>query len=186
MPELEDFMINIHKLLIFSYLLLLPLYGEIERVEIFWGQGSCKENCAKQLKVKLDDLPESESAVISIVSNMASLKWNQNEPFSYDAVKKPFQQMGIGIDHIRVAVRGKLTASQQKFYLISEGDNTRFDLVSHEKGKPNAKYLSLDPSYTKTFLNYTKEHQILVIEGTLYQPHRSPPLYLLVERVSKE
>jgi hypothetical protein len=183
----EDYMLK-YKLFILSFLCVFSqinlLQGEIESVEIFWRHGACQYNCTKLLEERLREAPQIESVTTSTTSNMASLKWKKNERFDYRLVKRPFQRVGVGIDNIRLKVKGTISPSQNRIVLVSLEDNTNFDLVSIDKQGSHASKLTIDPKFKQSFLDYAKNHTTVTVEGALYQPHRSPPLYLLVERVT--
>jgi hypothetical protein len=173
------FIINV--LCLFSW---TSIQGEIQMVEIFWRHGACQYNCTKLLEGKLSEVPQIESVTTSTTSNMASIKWKKYDQFTYLLVKRPFQRVGVGIDNIRLKVKGTLSPSQDRIVLVSTEDNTNFDLVSINKEKSHPSKLTIDPKFKQTFLDYAKDQKTLIVEGALYQPDRSPPLYLLVERVT--
>ncbi len=161
------------------------VHGEIQSVDVFWSHGACRDTCTKLLENQLRQTKEIESVSTSTTSNMASITWKKNEPFTYKAIKLPFQRVGVGIDNIRVTVKGTITPSQDRVVLVSSENKTDFDLVSLNKDtKGTPAFLSLDPKFKKTFLEYAEKRTPVIIEGALYQAHRSPPLYLLVEKVT--
>jgi hypothetical protein len=172
---------------ILSFVLWInPIYSEVKSVQVFWNHGACQDRCGKLLEEKLRENKQIDSAVVSITSNMADIQWNKNAIFSYQVIKRIFQKVGVGIDNVRIIVRGKITYTQDRLVLISDGDNTTFDIVSYEKERPNAKYLSIDSKLKQTYIDYSKEHKTLIIEGALYHAWRAPPLYLLLEKVTLE
>ena len=174
-----------HKLFILSFLSCANLLqGEILSVDVFWAHGSCRDSCTKILETQLRQTKEIESVSTSTTSNMASITWKKTEPFTYKALKLPFQRVGVGIDNIRVKVKGTLSPSKDRIVLVSSENKTTFDLVSLNKAKGTPALLSLDPQFRATFLEYAEKRTPVIIEGALYQAHRSPPLYLLVEKVT--
>ncbi len=96
------------------------------------------------------------------------------------------QRVGVGLYDIAVVVRGRINATKDRVELVSEGDNTSFELVSYRPEEPAGKYLKLDDNILKSIQENSATHKTFIVEGTLYQPHKEPPLYLLVDKVHAE
>lgn len=160
------------------------LHGDIQSIDIFWRHGACEYNCTKLLEERLSELPQVESVTTSVKSYMASIRWNKTARFEWTPIKRAFQRVGVGIDNIRMKIEGTISPGSARIVLISTGDNTNFDLISLNKEQSNASLLAIDPKFKQEFLKYAKDRTTLIVEGSLYQPHRSPPLYLLVERIT--
>src|SRR5690606_29331883 len=126
-------------------------------------------------------------------AGVAVIKWSPDAPFSYHLIKTNMQMVGAGVNEIRVRVRGKATVQGNYISLVSQGDNSRFVLISPIMPTPDALIVNpnpymrdLDPKLQQRILRESSEGKIMVIEGPLYQPARSPPLQLIVERIQVE
>jgi len=177
-----------YKYLIFITLGLTssPLDGEVQSVVARWTPGRCKESCQERLQEAFAKSDEVESFSVNDANGAATFKWNPDAKFSYRVLKRPMQRVGIGIDSVAVVVRGKIKKVGNHMVLSSDGDGTQFRLVSYDDRKPNPRYLSLDPNLEAQLTSSSDKNQIYVVDGPLYQAHRSPPLYLIVNRVQIE
>lgn len=186
---------NQSRILILISLLLIspPLYSEVLEVFVSWNNSGCKERCAELLHERFEKMPQVESVTMNPSAGNARLKWNPTSPFSYQVIKNQLQRVGVGLNELRVRVRGRGVPSGKGVSLISLGDNTRFTLISHLRNRPE-KYISrpdgskldLSSNLQEKILNAAQEDKAIVIEGPIYQPHRSPPLYLVVSRLQIE
>lgn len=183
------------KFLIFIALILLspPLHAEVLEVFVSWNSFSCRERCAELLRERFEKMPQVESVAMNASAGNARLKWNPLSPFSYQVVKAQLQRVGVGLNELRVRVRGRGVQSGKGVALVSLGDSTRFTLISPlrtrpEKyvARPDGSKLDLSPSLQDKVLIAAQEDKAIVVEGPLYQPHRSPPLYLIVSRLQIE
>ncbi len=181
-------------LIIGALLVFQPnLKGEILEVEVTWNSTKCNPSCAELLKERFQKMKQVESVSVNPQSGIAKLKWGTKSPFTYQTVKTQMQMVGIGINAMRVRVRGKAMAQGDRVILTSTGDNTRFTLLSPIKVKedqyttlPNASFLKLSDELTEKILSEAKLGKTLVIEGPLYQGSRSPPIHLIVNRLQIE
>ena len=91
---------------------------------------------------------------------------------------------------VRVRATGTLQHTSQQVVLVSEGDNTRFTLLSPVvpmKGQAaefNLDARQLQPALLKKLLDAEAEHMVATIEGPLFMPERGTALSLVVEQSS--
>ncbi len=180
---------------IFTLLVLSTqtLQSEVLEVFISWNSYLCDDKCADLIKRRFESMKQVESIEVNSGSGSAKIKWNPESLFSYQAVKTQLQMVGVGLSELRVRVRGKGVPQGKGAALISSGDNTRFNLISPIRGTPgeyialpDGSQLSLADGLKEKILSSAQEKKTIVIEGPIYQGHRSPPLYLVVSRLQIE
>ncbi|NGX42899.1 MAG: hypothetical protein K940chlam7_01187, partial [Chlamydiae bacterium] len=168
-------------------------YSEVLEVRITWSSTACNEDCAKLLSKQFMKIKQVEKVSTNPVTGVTVLNWKPKQPFSYYPIKTTMQVVGVGVNDIRVRVRGKVKEQGRSVVLFSEQDNTRFVLVSpivpdpeRYTTKPNPYLRELTPNVRERILKEAENDKILVIEGPLNRPARSPPLQLVVERIQVE
>ncbi len=185
---------NIIYLTALSLLWMTPhLFAEILQVSVFWGSTSCNPKCAELLEKNFKKMPQVEEVAVNPAAGSALFKWKAGSPFSYKIIKSQLQMAGVGVDTIRIRVRGQAVEDGKWIRFTSLGDKTTFSLISsmpHMPTKftnlPNPAFLVLSPELKESILKDAADNKIIVIEGPLYRPHRSPPLYLIVEKIQVE
>lgn len=180
-------------LIVLLFLTVLPLQGEVEEVMISWNSELCTANCIKLVQERFEKTKEIDSFQVSASQGIARIQWKPNVKFSYVAVKRVLQSVGVGLDDIRVRVRGTVKDEGKQVALYSEGDRTRFVLVSpllSNPGEPNVPanpaLMSLTPHLKETILEDAQQGKIFVIEGALYRPWNTPYLMIVIERLQVE
>lgn len=175
-------------IIIFLISFFHPLHAEILEISVFWNQAKCSAGCNELLRKNFGKLQEIESIEMKPAEGSASIKWKPNAPFSYRLIKNQMQLSGISLDYIHARVRGKASLSGKTLKLLSIGDGTIFHLVSplSTRGSPNPQFIEPTKQLVDAVMNEAKEDKVLVIEGLLYRPHRSPPLNLIVEKIQVE
>jgi hypothetical protein len=181
--------------LILSLLTTISLYiqAEVLEVSLIWNSDLCNEKCTELLKKQFGKAKEIESFTMNSSSGTASIKWNPQFPFSYQIVKSHLQMVGVGLSQMRVRVRGKALLQGERVALLSEGDNTLFFLISPVRASPGeytatpaGVLVDLATDLKQKILTTAAEGKVIVVEGPLYQGHRSPPLHLIVSRLQIE
>lgn len=184
-----------YKALIFIYLLLFSplLHAEILEVFVSWNSYSCDQKCAEMIRNKFENMKQVESVNFNPSAGNIRLKWNPTSPFSYQIIKTQLQMVGVGLNELRVRARGRGVQAGKSVVLVSSGDNTRFTLISPLKARPeeyialpDGSNLELAPSLQEKVLTAAAEDKVIVVEGPIYQGHRSPPLYLITSRLQIE
>lgn len=166
-----------------------PLYGEIQRVELFFTPGLCNASCGSLLVERLERAPGVASAEVDPGTGRAYLKWKPNAPFSFPDIHAASRFVGIRISDIHLRVRGYTTLEgRDTITLLSSGDNTSFTLLNPVIPLPNqaavvhnAVSRQLTPENAEVLLKL--QDQPITIQGYLFQPFRSPPYQLMVEQV---
>lgn len=185
--------ISMLTLLTLLFLIPSPVKGEILEVRANWNSASCTPKCAEMLDQQFKKIREAETVDISLPAGEAVFKWKPNGNFSYYNIKRPMQMIGVGLNEIRVKVRGKAHAQGPGVAISSSGDGTLFMLISPFSPQAhsytsyaNPIFYELSPSLKDQILKAAQENKTVVIEGPLYEPSRSPPFYLIVEKVQIE
>ncbi len=187
-----------HRAMILSILTLLcstfyPLFGEVQRITVTWNSIMCNVKCGELIEKKFMALKELDQVNVDPSRGVANLKWNPETPFSYTPIKTAMAMVGAGVNDIRVRVRGVVVEEGRNVALYSLGDNTRFLIVSPlrpELGRqtvlPHPSLRELSPELRDRILRDAEQDKIMVIEGPLYKPSRSPPLMIVTERIQVE
>lgn len=177
---------KIYKLLILILLCNSSLNAEIISVIVRWNAGNCKGSCKVKMEDSFKKVPGVQDVTVDTETSSAQLKWKSGLPFNYNMVNMPMHRLGVGIYDVRVKVRGRISEEGKYVYLTSEKDRTKFILISDDTRKPNPNYMRLAPATRLQLLGAGEKNQIVVIDGVLYEAYRSPPLFLVVERINIE
>lgn len=179
--------------LFISFFIFSPLSGEIKEISLFWNPVICNQKCGNILGQKLQQMPGVEEMNLNAGAGTATLKWKEKLPFSYHSLKFTLQSVGVGQSNVRVKARGTVTIQGNKVSFFSKDDNTRFVLISplapqpgQYTPRPNAALMTLNEGVKNQLIEPAKQGKIMVVEGPLYQPWNSPPLWLMLEKVQIE
>ncbi len=169
---------------------LLSLLLEIVTVTATWNPGICNEGCGKQLEKKLNAYGDIQK--IELTSGKVVMYWKPNAPFNYQALKRNFQAVGVGLnlEPFQIKVRGTLSTSGGDMVITSIGDNTRFNLIGPAP-KSTSKYISrgalanhkLQGDLLDQLNLAQKNRQVIEVTGDLYLPE-TPPLRLLIDKMT--
>lgn len=178
--------------LLFAALFFIqPLAAEIQRVQIKWQPASCSTGCAQLLAQKFQRLPGVAQVFINQASGQADIRWKPNYPFTYQTVYTPMQLVGLWYDDFRVKVRGIIQINGNQVTLVSLGDNTRFILlgtVDAQYGRYVTEYNTMtrpfSPSVMAQLQQAAIDSRVALVEGPLFMPERSPPMYLIVSQLN--
>jgi len=167
------------------------LAAEVESVTVTWTALHCKKTCIDLLQKQFSKIHGVQEILFNQNAGQVVLKWKKNEPFSFSPVNVAMELVGLTINDIRVRVKGKLQHTSRDVILVSTGDNTRFYLLNPVKGAKNSSSMEfntsarqLQPELRKKLLDAEVADQIATIDGPLLFPERSPPLTLVVDRLS--
>lgn len=176
-----------------SFTFVNAAHAEVSDVIITWTKATCQPGCDKLLSQQFGKIYGIETFDINRLAGQANIKWKPNLPFAYYPINAAMRMVGPHINSIRVKVRGKIQHSQGNVKLISEGDGTQFYLISAVNPAPNQyaltrsvynRLLSLD--VRQQLLDAETKKQMVIIDGPLFEPYRSPPLFLVIEHLSLE
>lgn len=184
---------------IFCILILIGLTGslfaEIELVSVSWNPAYCRsESCEKNLKKRLNAINRVDKVEINLAAGRADLWWKHDITFSFDPINRAMRRIGLNVkdDGVRLKVRGTIQQYGNRLALISAGDGTRFELLSHvipSEGEylPEHKRVTpiLDKVNQEILLDASVKNQIVTIEGILYRHNYTPPFKILIDRIQK-
>lgn len=163
--------------------------AEVESITIRWTSQLCQKTCGMLLEKELKKVNGVDKVAIDLAAGQASLTWKPMTPFSYTSINTAMHLVGIALRDIRLRVRGHIRHTGETIYLVSEGDNTRFDLVNpvvpNLKGQStvyNAAGRKLTPELRQQLLDGEKNGQIATIEGPVFMPERmTVPVQIVVD-----
>jgi hypothetical protein len=172
----------IYRSLVFAIFLMnaSPLQSEIQEVTVTWTAAFCI-NCSELITRYVKQIQGVEDIQMKSGIGQINLKWKPGVAFEFTPIKNAFQMVGLGLNDIRMQVRGRIKHDKQNVYLISETDNTGFLLLNPvypEEGytMENSHYThDLSPRLREKLLELERTGEIVVIKGPLFEPYRSPP-----------
>lgn len=169
-------------------------YSEVQSVTIRWTSQLCQKNCGILLEKELKKVNGVDQVGIDLSAGQASLTWKPMSPFSYTSINTAMHMVGIALRDIRLRVKGHIRHTGETIYLVSEGDNTRFDLVNpvapNLKGQStvyNAMGRKLSPELRQQLLDGEKNGLTATIEGPVFMPERmTVPVQIVVDSLRFE
>jgi hypothetical protein len=169
------------------------LKAEISDITITWRAAQCIGRCQKLLSEQFGKIYGVSKVDVNLAAGQANLKWKPNVAFSFYQINTAMRLVGPAISNIRLKVKGKIQADRGQVKLISEGDGTTFYLLNPITPS-GTKYVitgsiynrQLSPDVRKQLLDAAAKKQLVIVEGPLFEPYRSPPLYLVIEHLSFE
>jgi hypothetical protein len=178
-------------LLIAALFFIQPIKAEILRVQIKWPPATCQVNCAQLLAQKFQQVQGVAQVYMNQPAGQVELRWKPNFPFSYQTTYTAMQLVGLWYDEFRVKVRGTIRINGNQVILVSLGDNTQFILlgtVQPQQGKYVTEYNTQTRGFTPALLAQLQQaaidNRVAIVEGPLFMPERSPPLYLIVAQLN--
>lgn len=167
-----------------------PIYGEIQSVIVKWRPGFCLKPCEDNLRKKIAAAPQVAESDVPEGASQATIRWKPNMRFSYQTLNFLIKGAGVKADQVFMTVRGNIQHDSRHVYLVSQGDGTRFTLLSPI-------YVSPDPSQSQTrsnvdsynlsdkaraeLLKNEQEHRLVTVKGLLLDPWRYVELYLIMD-----
>lgn len=169
------------------------LSADIDHVTIKWTTGLCTSSCVTTLKDQFSKVPGVAKIEITQGQGQMSLQWKPNVPFNFIPINGAMSLVGLSIQDLRIKARGNISHDNQRVFLTSTGDNTRFQLLGPVQPSEHHYVIEFSPfthplsaDMRKDLLDAEAAHQIVTIEGPILEPERSPPLYLIVERITQD
>ncbi len=167
------------------------LQAEIISLVVKWTGPLCGGECIKLLDREFRKISGIQEFVISGQAGQITIKWKPYASFTFQPVNVAMELVGLSINDIRIKVRGKLRHDARTVTLVSEGDNTLFDLLNPVVPQPSGQAAefnlgarALKPDLRARLLQAEADGMTTTIEGLLFMPERSPPLELVVEQLS--
>jgi hypothetical protein len=171
---------------------ILPLQANINSVIVKWTPALCQASCVRQLENRFSNMAGVANLTIDQGNGVMELKWKKNAPFSYTDLNWTMRWIGLSMTYVRVKATGRILKSGSTYILESKHDKTRFTLLGI--AIPEAPSLSIQANSIFTrplsasnieLLENAIHNQLLVtIDGPLFQPWRSPPLWLVMEEAA--
>lgn len=166
-----------------------PLRSEIETFTIKWTSMLCLQSCIDLLGNEFSRMPSVADVAMDPRAGTAVLRWRPEAPFTYQAIGAVMSKVGLAIQDMRVRVRGTVIPGVSPI-LVSIGDQTSFVLLGPIEPSridytvtQNPQAHTLSPQLRAQLLQAANEQRVVVIEGPLFEPERSPPLKLIIENI---
>ena len=172
-------------------LFFATLSAEVQQVTLIWQPGLCAAPCVKELTKQLYKIPGVAQVNINESIGRAFIVWKPDAFFAFQPLNAAARYVGIRVDQIHLKVKGRIGMESGQVRLISSGDNTAFTLLNPlvptarqytVQWNPSTRKLS--PELQAELLETQKNNWTVTIEGTFYEPYRSPPNLLIVEQLS--
>lgn len=178
--------------LILGVLFNVPVQAEIQQITIRWTAPLCQETCTKLLMNEFRKIHGVAEIYIDQGSGQATLTWKERMPFEFTSVNTAMRMVGLSIRDIRIKVRGYVRHTGDTFYIVSEGDGTRFDLlnpVTPVRGGQTSEFNTLtrgiSPALRQQFLDAEAQKLIATVEGPVFMPERKTvPTQIVVDSLS--
>lgn len=167
------------------------LHAEIEQITLKWTPGLCQSSCMRSLEQQFKNIKGVVNTHLNGPLGQGDLTWDPNTAFSYRSIEMAMALIGLGINDIRLRVKGNITHDERNIILISSSDHTHFFLLNNISIVPN-QYVEensafnrlLTPQTRTQLLNAERNQQTVTISGPLFQPENSPPLFLVIDSLS--
>lgn len=167
-------------------------HAEVESVTVRWTSQLCQKTCGTLLEKELKKVNGVDKVSIDLSSGQATLTWKPMVPFAYSSINTAMHMVGIAMRDMRLRVKGRIGHTGETVYIVSEGNNTRFDLVNpvvpSRTGQSvvyNAAGRKLSPELRQQLLTGESQGLIATIEGPVFMPERMiVPTQIVVERLN--
>lgn len=178
-------------LLLVCFALNTPLDAVVESITIRWTTLLCQDACVKLLEREFRKIKGVDKISIDQGSGQASLTWKEKIPFEFTSINTAMHMVGLSIRNIRIKVSGTIRHTGDVFYIISEGDGTRFDLLNPIIPYPtgvaiefNVSVRKITPALREKLLEGESLKQIATIEGPIFMPERmTVPTQIVVDHL---
>lgn len=179
-------------LLLSCMFMLGSLQAEIEKITIRWTAQLCQGACPRLLEKEFRKIHGVKEIAIDQGGGQLTLTWKEKVPFQFTSVNTAMHMVGLSIRDIRIRVKGSVKHTRDTFYILSEGDGTRFDLLNpvipHPGGQAaefNASARKLTPALRQQLLQGEADKQIATIEGPVFMPERmTVPTQIVIDNLS--
>ncbi len=168
-------------------------YAEIQKILITWTVASCLPGCESLLDKNFRQVRGVTDIKVNRGAGEAIILWRPDTAFAFSSIDTALRMVGLDPNTIRMQVRGTIRQQGQNIVLISSGDGTPFYLlnpvtpsVTQYTETESVYNRQLDPQTRQQLLDAAAAQQKVVIEGPLFQPERSPPLFLVIASAKVE
>lgn len=172
------------------------LTAEVEQVTLKWNPIPCTHECPRLLQDRLAKAKGVASVEMHAEMGNAVMVWDKKIPFSFVPLNWALRYVGVREKGLFVKVSGYLKGAGAQWTLTSRGDNTVFVLFNRAVPVNPPQYINLynptnrvlTPDLVAKLEEAKRSNQVVVIEGPIFMPERSPPdpLRLVVDNVSVE
>lgn len=182
---------NLIKFLLVVLLVPVCARAEIQHVSVLWNSTICLEACAQAVAQRFRKMDGAASVSVSQPAGRADIDWKPDRPFSYFDIRDAMSWVGLSINKLRVVAKGKIFHDEKNFTLISSGDGSRFILLGQlnptlgmytERFNVASYHLSQDT--IDKLVKAEKDGSSVTVEGPIFEPQRSPPLWLIIEQMT--
>ncbi|CDZ80347.1 hypothetical protein BN1013_00857 [Candidatus Rubidus massiliensis] len=166
------------------------LFAEVETVVIrWWYSSACLGSCVRDIIKYFSRVYGVAEVSVQQTEGQISIRWKPYVTFEFLPMDTTMRLIGLSIREIRVKVQGTIEHDVDNIWLVSTGDNTRFMLINPiipvknqyvEEHNPLNRGLNME--LRNKFMDAQANGQYVTVEGRLFQPIRSPPLMLVVEK----
>jgi len=170
------------------------LQAEIQHVIIKWTPALCiLPSCVQGLQQQFVRISGVEDVQINQAAGQATLRWKPDVPFTFPPINTAMSMIGLSILDFRMRARGHIIQQGNNFVFVSQGDETRFVLLGPVTPQQTRYVIEFNPEthlpnpqLKDQFQQAVQNNSSVIIEGPIFQPERSPPLQLIVERFQKK
>jgi hypothetical protein len=166
-----------------------PLRAEIETFTIKWTSMLCLQSCNELLYSEFLKMPSVADVIMDPGAGTAIIRWKPEAPFTYAAIGAVMSKVGLAIQDMRVKVRGTIIPGPNPI-LVSLGDQTQFVLLGPIEPSrtdftitANPQAHALSPQLREQLTQAGNEQKMVIIEGPIFEPERSPPLKMIVQNI---
>lgn len=179
---------RLFRLLLVAMISLQSLaYAEIQKILITWTVASCLPGCDTLLQRSFRQLRGVQDIQVNRGAGEAVVIWKPDVAFAFSSIDTALRMVGLEPNTIRIQVRGSIRQQGTNIMLISEGDRTPFYLLNpvtpsltQYTETESIFNRQIDPQTRQQLLDAASNNQLVVVEGPLFQPERSPPLYIVI------
>lgn len=165
------------------------LYSAIESVTIRWTAMLCPDSCVTLLEREFRKIKGVDQFSIDQGSGQVVLTWKPKEYFQYSSLNMAMRMVGLSMRSIRIRASGKITHTGNRFFIVSDGDNTRFELLNPIVSQPrgvtaefNEAARQIGPLLQQKLLEAERTRAIATIEGPVFMPERNTvPTQIVVD-----
>ncbi len=176
---------------ILAIIVSFSLNGEIQKLQVKWQAPSCSTGCAQLMIKQFQAIPGVAQVYMNQPAGQMDLRWKPNYPFSFTPINNAMAMVGLSYTEVRIRVRGYLQVSGNNYSVVSLGDNTPFVLLAPAQAQQgryvieyNIASHQLTPYLIAQLQQGIQDNRVAVVEGPLFQPERSPPLYLVIQQLN--
>jgi hypothetical protein len=172
--------------------LQLPMNAEIQVLTIRWTPQLCQKNCIQLVERELRKIPGVKVISLDQGSGQATLTWKEGIPFQFSSINMAMRMVGLSIRDIRIKVTGRIQHNADIFYIVSNHDNTRFELlnpITPVRGGSVVEYnvaaRKILPALQQQLLEGETQKLTATIEGPIFMPQRNTiPSQIVLDSLS--